>query len=231
MAKTYGSKQDLEKEGGNFKAFKSGSYIAKLTKLEVKEKKDFDGDIVPTLCMQFSPYEANARTPIMKDVDGGTIKPLTRVLFMDINKVTMGFRENFTIPSKYRALVAALQNIDPNADVPGPDELSADSAYDQLKEFFGDYLVVAVTAFEKKGSMKNKITDFQPVPEDFESDPIIEAAREDAAKKKAAGKTEDEAPRSKRKAEPADDADVEIEESDEEEAPATKEKPTRKAIF
>lgn len=231
MAKTYGSKQDLEKEGGNFKAFKSGSYIAKLTKLEVKEKKDFDGDIVPTLCMQFSPYEANARTPIMKDVDGGTIKPLTRVLFMDINKVTMGFRENFTIPSKYRALVAALQNVDPNADVPGPDELTSDAAYDQLKEFFGDYLVVAVTAFEKKGAMKNKITDFQPVPDDFESDPVIEAAREDAAKKKAAGQSRDDAPRSRRKAEPEED--VEIEESeDEEEAPAPKkEKTTRKAIF
>ena len=241
MAKNYGSKQELEKEGATFKAFKSGSYIAKLSKIEVKEKQNYDGEIVPTLCLQFSPYEANARTPIMKDVDGGTIKPLTRVLFFDINNVTMGFRENFTIPSKYRALVAALQNIDPNDDVPGPDELTAESAYDQLEEYFGDYVVVAVTAFEKKGIMRNKITDFQILPDDFEPDPVIEAAKKDADKKRAAGKAADaDTPRSKKSAEPVEDEELEVEEDEEVEtveAPAKSskkepvEKKTRKALF
>lgn len=243
MAKTYGSKQELEKEGATFKAFKSSSYIAKLSKIEVKEKKNYDGEIVPTLCLQFAPYEANARTPIMKDVDGGTIKPLSRVLFLDINNVTMGFRENFTIPSKYRALVAALQGIDPNEDVPGPDELTSESAYDQLEEFFGDYVVVAVTAFEKKGIMRNKITDFQPVPDDFEADPVVEAAKKDADKKRAEGKkAKSDAPRSRKAAAPV--VEEELEEEDDEEVEAVEahvskaaakkapvEKKTRKALF
>lgn len=243
MAKNYGSKQDLEKEGATFKAFKSGSYIAKLSKIEVKEKKNYDNEIVPTLCLQFAPYEANARTPIMKDVDGGTIKALARVLFLDINNVTMGFRENFTIPSKYRALVAALQGIDPNDDVPGPDELTAESAYDQLEEFFGDYVVVAVTAFEKKGIMRNKITDFQTVPDDFEADPVVEAAKKDADKKRAAGKAADsDAPRSRKASAPVEDEELEVEEDGDEEAEEVKapeksskkapvEKKTRKALF
>ena len=233
MAKTYGSKQQLEKEGSSFKAFKSGSYIAKLSKIEVKEKKNFDGDVVPTLCLQFAPYEANARTPVMKDVDGQTIKPLTRILFLDINKVTMGFRENFTMPSKYRALVAALQDMDPNEDVPGPDELTPDSAAEQLEEFFGDYVVVSVSAVEKNGKHRNKITDFLPVPEDFEADPIIEKAKEDADKKRAA-KQDDEAPRSRRRSAPVDDEDdeeLEVEDAEEDEAPAPKKKNTRKALF
>ena len=233
MAKTYGSKQQLEKEGSSFKAFKSGSYIAKLSKIEVKEKKNFDGDVVPTLCLQFAPYEANARTPVMKDVDGQTIKPLTRILFLDINKVTMGFRENFTMPSKYRALVAALQDMDPNEDVPGPDELTPDSAAEQLEEFFGDYVVVSVSAVEKNGKHRNKITDFLPVPEDFEADPIIEKAKEDADKKRAA-KKDDEAPRSRRRSAHVDDEDdeeLEVEDAEEDEAPAPKKKNTRKALF
>ena len=91
----------------------------------------------------------------------------------------MGFRENFTMPSKYRALVAALQDMDPNEDVPGPDELTPESAAEQLEEFFGDYVVVSVSAVEKNGKHRNKITDFLPVPEDFEADPIIEKAKED----------------------------------------------------
>ncbi len=232
MAKTYGSKKELEKEGSSFKALKSGSYIAKLSKIEVKEKKNYDGDVVPTLCLQFAPYEANARTPIIKDVDGATVKPLSRVLFLDINNVTMGFRENFTIPSKYRALVAALQNIDPNEDVPGPDELTSDSAFDQLQEFAGNYVVVSVTAFEKKGVMRNKITDFQPAPDDFEADPVIESAKADADKKRAAN------PKSEKRArvmtDEEDDVQLEVSEDDTEEtaeASDKQEKPTRKPIF
>jgi len=218
MAKTYGSKRELEKEGGNFKPFKSGSYIAKLIKNEVKEKKNFDGDILPTLCLQFAPYEANARTPIIKDVDGGTVKALSRRLFLDIPKVTMGFRENFTIPSKYRALVAALQNMDPNEDVPGPDELTAESAFDQIQEFLGDYVVVNVTAYEKNGKWRNKITDFQPVPEDFEADSVIEATLADAEKKKA------ERP----EAAADEDDEEELEESTDEKP---KKPATKKALF
>lgn len=226
MAKTYGSKRELEKEGGNFKPFKSGSYIAKLIKNEVKEKKNYDGDVVPTLCLQFAPYEANARTPVIKDVDGGTVKPLTRKLFLDIDKVTMGFRENFTIPSKYRALVAALQDMDPNEDVPGPDELTAESAFDQIEEFAGNYVVVNVTAYEKNGKWRNKITDFQPVPEDFEADPVVEATLADAEKKRA-----------ERPAKQDDDTEEEeLEESsqaEDEDEPATKSKKpaTKKALF
>ena len=225
MAKTYGSKRELEKDGGNFKPFKSGSYIARLVSNEVKEKKNYDGDVVPTLCLQFSPYEANARTPIIKDVDGATVKPLTRKLFLDIDKVTMGFRENFTIPSKYRALAAALQGMDPNEDVPGPDELTADSAYDQIQEYLGNYVVVNVTAYEKNGKWRNKITDFQPVPEDFEADPVVEAAQEDAAKKRAANKD------SGRQAEDGDEEEVEeLEESTETDAPSKK-TDTKKPLF
>jgi len=217
MAKTYGSKRELEKEGGNFKPFKSGSYIAKLIKNEVKEKKNFDGDVVPTLCLQFAPYEANARTPVIKDVDGGTVKALSRRLFLDIDKVTMGFRENFTIPSKYRALAAALQNMDPNEDVPGPDELTAESAFEQIEEFMGNYVVVNVTAYEKNGKWRNKITDFQPVPEDFEADPVVEATLADAEKKKA-----------ERPAAADADDEEELEESTEDEP---KKPATKKALF
>jgi hypothetical protein len=232
MAKSYGSKKEMEKEGGNFKPLKSGSYIVKLSKLEVKEKKNYDGDVVPTLCMQFAPYEANARNGKMTDVDGGTVKPLTRKLFLDINKVTMGFRENFTIPSKYRALVAALQDVDPMAEVDGPDELTPESAADQLQEFFGEYLVVNVTAYEKNGKYKNKITDFLPVPEDFEADPKIEAIADDAEKKRA------DKPSKNRTEDDEDDEDEELEEgtaddvTDEEEAPkAKKKKNTKKPLF
>lgn len=234
MGKTYGSKKEMEKEGGNFKPFKSGSYIARFIKLEVAEKKNFDGDVVPTLAMQFSPYEANARTAVMKDIDGGTVKPLTRRLFLDINKVTMGFRENFTIPSKYRALVAALQHIDPNDEVEGPDELTVEAAAEQLEQYLGDYVVLNVSAFEKNGKDRNKITDILETPEDFESDPVVEAAAEDADKKRAESKKSE----GRRKSRPADDEDddEEVEEIDdeEEEAPkksSKKSKNTRKAIF
>lgn len=224
MAKTYGSKKELEKDGGNFKPFKSGSYIAKLAEIKVEEKKNFDGHLVPTLLLRFTPYEANARTATMKDVDGGTIKPLSRKLFLDIDKVTMGFRENFTIPSKYRALVAALQDMDPNEDVPGPDELTVESAEEQLNEYLGDYLVLNVTAFEKNGKWRNKITDFLPVPEDFEADPKVEAIAADAAKKKADKPAQ---------ADEDDDEDEELEEETREEAPkkSKAKKDTRKALF
>lgn len=220
MAKTYGSKKEMEKDGGNFKPFKSGSYIAKLAEIKVEEKKNYDGHLVPTLLLRFAPYEANARTATMKDVDGGTIKPLTRKLFLDIDKVTMGFRENFTIPSKYRALVAALQDMDPNDDVPGPDELTVESAEEQLQEFAGDYLVVNVTAFEKNGKWRNKITDFLPVPEDFEADAKVEAIAADAAKKKAEKPSDDD-----------DEDDEELEEETREEKPKKAKKDTRKALF
>lgn len=225
MAKSYGTKQQLEKEGGSFTAFKSGSYIAKLSKIEIKEKKNYDNDIVPTLCLQFAPYEANARTPVMKDIEGKTIKALSRVLFFDINKVTMGFRDNFTLPSKYRALVSALQDMDPNEDVPGPDDLTVESAYDQLEEFFGNYLVVSVSAVEKNGKYRNKITDFLPVPEDFEADPVVEAAKEDVDKKKAS-KSKSESSSSSRKSSKTRDEDEEVEEIEDK-----PEKKTRKAIF
>lgn len=239
MAKNYGNKQQMEKEGANFKALKPGSYIAKFSSMKIEEKQDFHGQLVPTLCLQFAPYEANARAAVMKDIDGATVKPLTRKLFQDINKVTMGFRENFTIPSKYRSLVAALQNVDPNEDVLGPDELTVESAYDQLEEFFGEYVLVTVITPEKKGVKRNKITDFLPVPEDFEADPVVEATLEDAKKKAAANKaddaeeetldeeTEEDAPAA------ADDSE---EEDDEEEDPPKPskgkgKKPTRKALF
>lgn len=222
MAKTYGSKAQMEKEGSSFTPFKAGSYIAKIVKNEVKEKKNYDGDVVPTLCLQFAPYEANARTATMKDVDGGTIKPLSRKLFLDINKVTMGFRENFTMPSKYRALVAALQNLDPSEDVPGPDELTAEAAAEQIKEYTDIYLVVNITAYEKNGKWRNKITDFLPAPDDFEADPVIEATLADAEKKRA------EKPASSED----DDDEEELEESDAEEAPKSSKKPaTKKALF
>lgn len=233
MAKSYGSKKEMEKEGGNFKPFKSGSYIAKLAKLEVKDKKNYDGDVVPTLCMQFAPYEANAKNGKMLDIDGGTIKPLSRKLFFDINKVTMGFRENFTIPSKYRAMVAAFQDVDPMAEVEGPDELNPESAYDQLADFFGEYVVVNVTAYEKNGKSKNKITDFLPVPEEFEADPKVEAIAADAAKKAEENKDKKSKPSTDE-----DDDDEEIEETTEEVAAeedepkkAPKKKNTRKALF
>lgn len=224
MAKTYGSKQQMEKESSNFKPFKSGSYISKLIKIEVREKKNFDGHVVPTLCLQFSPYEANARSAVMKDVDGGTVKPLTRKLFLDINNITMGFRENFTIPSKYRALAAALQDMDPNDDVPGPDELTPESAAEHLEEFFGNYVVVNVSAFEKNGKWRNKITDFLPVPEDFEADPKVEAIAEDAEKKRAAKKQADLSNNE-------DDEEEELEVESVEDRPAKGKKDTRKALF
>lgn len=226
MGKSYGSKKEMEKEGGNFKPFKSGSYIARLTVVEVKEKKNFDGDLVPTLCLQFSPYESNARNSKMSDVDGGTVKPLSRKLFMDINKVTMGFRENFTIPSKYRAMIAALQNVDPNEDVEGPDELTAESAAEQVEQFRGDYIVLNVTAYEKNGKQRNKITDFLPLPDDFESDPKVEAIAEDAAKK-SAGKKKDAASDE----DEDDDEDLEVSTEEPTKKPAKKAKDTKKALF
>lgn len=239
MGKTYGSKKEMEKEGGSFQTFKSGSYIARFMKLEVAEKKNYDGDIVPTLSMQFFPYEANARTATMKATDGSTIKPLTRRLFMDINKVTMGFRENFTIPSKYRALVAALQHVDPNDEVEGPEELTVESAAEQLEEFLGDYVVINVSAFEKNGKERNKISDILEVPEDFESDPIVEKAAEDALKKKAEGKKkgdddDDEQLRRSRRAsveEEDDDEEIEEEELQDEAPKKSAKKSTRKPIF
>lgn len=228
MAKTYGSKAQMEKEGSNFKPFKAGSYIAKLIKIEVKEKKSYDGPIVPTLCLQFAPYEANARTAVIKDIDGSTVKPLSRKLFLDINKVTMGFRENFTLPSKYRALVAAFQNLDPSEDVPGPDELTVEAAEEQLNEFFGDYLVVNVTAYEKSGKWRNKITDFLPVPDDFEADKVVEATLADAEKKRAERPAKDAADDEDEELETATKSD-ESDEDDEDEKP--KKKNTKKALF
>lgn len=219
MAKTYGDKKTMERERPVYKAFKSGSYIAKLTVNEVKEKTDYNRNVVPTLCLQFSPYEANARTATMKDVDGETIKPLSRRLFMDINKITMGFRDNFTIPSKYRSLVAALQMVDPNEEVEGPDELTVDSAHEQLEEFIGKYVIVNVVAFEKKDVWRNKITDFQLAPDDFTPDPVIEAQFADQEKKKA------ENPK-------GSDSDTEEEAVEmEEETSADKPKDTKKALF
>lgn len=223
MAKSYGTKKEMEKEGGSFKALAKGNYIAKIIKNAVEEKKDFNGNLVPTLCLQFSPYEMDARNATMKDVDGATVKPLTRKLFQDINKVTMGFRDNFTLPSKYRALVAALQDVDPNADVMGPDELTAEAAQEQIEEFFGGYITVSVAVVEKNGVQRNKITDFQPVPEDFEADPVIEAQQEEAEKKRAIEKKNKSAD---------DDAEEEaLEEDDAEEAAPKKKKNTKKAMF
>lgn len=228
MAKKYGNKQQLEKEGSSFNALKAGSYIARFSSLEIKEKKDFSGNMVDTLCLQFSPYEANARTAVIKDVEGNTIQPLTRKLFQDINKITMGFRENFTIPSRYRSLVSAFQNMDPNDDVEGPDELTVESAAEQLDEYFGDYVVVNVIVTEKNGNKRNKITDFQPVPEDFEADPVVEKQAEDAAKKKAEGKRRDATA-----APVEDEEDMELEEgsANKDEAEPKAKKNTKKALF
>lgn len=227
MAKSYGTKSEMEKDKPAFKPLKSGSYICKLIKCEVVEKKNYDGDVVPHLSLQFSPYEANARTTKMVDVDGATVKPLSRRLFQDMDKITMGFRENYTIASKYRALQAAFQGVDPNDDVLGPDELTAESAYDQTNEHFGEYLVVNVTVTEKNGKRKNKITDFQPVPEDFEADAVIEKQAEADAQKRADNPKSD---RGGRAAESSDDEDDDTS-LEEEDAPAKKSAKGKKPLF
>ncbi len=185
----YGNKQAMEKEMSNFTPVKSGSYIVKIVKMEVKEKRNYNGEVVPMLCLEFSPYESNARKPEMKNLDGETVKPLTRKLWYDIEKISMGFRDNMTLPSKFRALAAALQDMDPNDEVEGPDELNPLSALDFLKEYDGGYVVAQVAAYEKEGKSKNKITDFLPLPEDFQADPIVEATLADAEKKRAEKKS------------------------------------------
>lgn len=187
---TYGSKAQMEKEGPTYKALKAGSYTVKLMKVEVKSKTNYYGHEVEMIALRFAPYEANAKKTQMFDHEGGEVKALERTLFMDIEKVSMGFRDNFTAPSKFRSLIAALQNKNPMEEIDGPDELTPESGGKYLEQFEGEYLTANVSCYEKKGKWKNKIIDFMPIEDDFEADPIIEKAAEQKAKERAAKKNE-----------------------------------------
>lgn len=222
MAK-YGSKAQMEKEGPVYKPLKAGSYTCKLTEIKVVNKPNYDRHMVDMIALRFAPYEANAKKTTMFDHEGGTIKPLERTLFMDIEKVTMGFRDNYTAPSKFRSLIAALQKLNPMEEIDGPDELTPESGAEYLKKFLGEYVTVNISCYEKNGKWKNKIIDFMEVEDEFEPDQLIEKAAEQKTKERAAkkgGNTPVE-----------DDADEEeIEEIDEEEAPKKKTN-TRKPLF
>ena len=90
MAKTYGSKQQLEKEGSSFKAFKSGSYIAKLSKIEVKEKKNFDwSGVIEAIIKVESNGNPNARNGNGKCVG---ILQITPVLVKECNNILKGMK-------------------------------------------------------------------------------------------------------------------------------------------
>lgn len=224
----YGSKKQMEKEGPQFKPLKSGAYIAMIHKLEVRDKKNYSGNIVPTLSLQFIPYEANARKAQMENMDGATVRPLGQKLFMDFDRFSMGFRENFTIPSRFRSLLAAVQGVDPNSELDGPEELSAQSVLEYFKAYEGKYITVNVTVVEKNEKQRNKITDFLAAPEDFESDKTIEAEFFTKEKERANRKDDDNAPR-------GSSTEVEEEEIEEEDAPAKsddkKKIDTKKALF
>lgn len=227
MAK-YDSKKQMEKDGPQFKPLKPGAYIAMIHKLEVRDKKNYAGNIVPTLSLQFIPYEANARKAQMDNVEGATVRPLGQKLFMDFDRFSMGFRENFTIPSRFRSLLAAIQGTDPNGEIDGPEELSAQSVLEYLKDFEGKYITVNVTVTEKNDKQRNKITDFLSAPEDFEADKTIEAEFFTKEKERANRKDDGDSPR-------GSSAEVKEEDLEEDDAPAKsddkKKTDTKKALF
>lgn len=223
----YGSKKQMEKEGPQYKPLKPGAYIAMIHKLELRDKKNYSGNIVPTLSIQFIPYESNARKPQMDNVEGAIVRPLGQKLFMDFDRFSMGFRENFTIPSRFRSLLAAVQGVDPNGEMDGPEDLSPQSVLDYFKTHEGKYITVNVTVTEKNDKQRNKITDFLPVPEDFVADKVIESEfftrEKDRDSKKELG---DDSPRSSKS------DDVKEEELEEEDVPQSKkEVDTKKALF
>lgn len=229
MAK-YGSRTQMEKEGPVYKPFKAGSYICKLANIKVTNKKNYHQQMVDMVQMNFLPYESNARKPEMFDIEGGEVKPLTRKLFLDIEKFSMGFRDNFTVPSKLRSLIAALLNADPHEEMDGPDKLEAHEVAEFLGKYEGDYVVVNVLTVEKNDKKRNKITEFLPVPEDFEPDEVIEANAQQKEKERA---QKDSSPDPEAKVE-----DVKEEELEEETEPAEseedkpkKEKATKKPLF
>lgn len=226
MAK-YGSKKQMEKEGPQYKPLKPGAYIAMIHKLELRDKKNYSGNIVPTLSLQFVPYESNARKPQMDNVEGAVVRPLGQKLFMDFDRFSMGFRENFTIPSRFRSLLAAVQGVDPNGEMDGPEDLSPQAVLEYFQDFEGKYITVNVTVTEKNDKQRNKITDFLPVPEDFEADKTIEAEFFTKEKDRANKKGDESSSQST-------SAEVEEEDIEEEDAPAPKEAKksnTKKALF
>lgn len=223
----YGSKKQMEKDGPQFKPFKPGAYIAMIHKVELRDKKNYSGNIVPTVSLQFIPYEANARKPQLENVEGAVVRPLGQKLFMDFDRFSMGFRENFTIPSRFRSLLAAIQNIDPNGEIEGPEDLSAQSVLEYLSAHEGEYITVNVTVTEKNDKQRNKITDFLGLPEDFTADKTIEAEFFTKEKDRA-NKKSDESPSA------TAGQDAEEEELEEDEAPAkseSKKADTKKALF
>lgn len=224
MAK-YGSKTQMEKEGPVYKALKAGSYTCKLTEVKVVNKQNYDGHLVDMIALRFAPYEANAKKTDMFDHEGGAIKPLERTLFMDIEKVTMGFRDNFTAPSKFRSLIAALQKLNPMEEIDGPDELTPESGAEYLEKFLGDYVTVNVSCYEKKGKWKNKITDFMEVEDEFEPDEIIEQNAAQKSKERAAKKNGNSS------AVEAEGEEEDLEEIEDEAPKKPKKTNTRKPIF
>lgn len=151
----------------------------------------------------------------MDNVEGATVRPLGQKLFMDFDRFSMGFRENFTIPSRFRSLLAAIQGVDPNGEMEGPEDLSAQNVLDYFKSHEGEYITVNVTVTEKNDKQRNKITDFLSAPDDFEADKTVEAEFFTKEKDRANKKNDD-------KPSPSAGHDAEEEDLEEDDAPAKK---------
>lgn len=177
----YGTREEMATN--NFHPLKAGSYYAEVKSVEAKEMKAFNGDDVIGIDIKLTPLEADAKNPKIFDIEGEEVAPGAQTIFFSISNPTMGFANNNTTPSKLRGFLAALQNVDPNGAIDGPDSLESEVVAEYLQDFVGAQLIVTVAVAETStGRTKNKILLFRP------SDQEITPERVQATKKAAAPK-------------------------------------------
>lgn len=188
---TYGTREEMATN--NFHPLKAGSYYAEVKSVEAKEMKAFNGDDVLGLDIKLTPLEADAKNPKIFDIEGEEVAPGAQTIFFSISNPTMGFANNNTTPSKLRGFLAALQNVDPNGAIDGPESLDTEVVAEYLQEFVGAQLIVTVAVAETStGRTKNKILLFRPTDQEITPERVAET-KQAAPKKAVVEEAEDEA--------------------------------------
>jgi len=214
----YGTREEMATS--TFHPLKAGSYYAEVKSVEAKEMKAFNGDDVMGIDIKLTPLEADAKNPKIFDIEGQEVAPGAQTIFFSISNPTMGFANNNTTPSKLRGFLAALQNVDPNGEIDGPDSLQAEVVAEYLKDFVGAQLIVTVAVAETStGRTKNKILLFRPSDQEITPERVAETKK--AVAPKAAEEDSEEAEEAPA-AKPAAKADT---------SGTTAGKPTRKPLF
>lgn len=183
----YGTREEMATN--TFHPLKAGSYYAEVKSVEAKEMKAFNGDDVIGIDIKLTPLEADAKNPKIFNIEGEEVAPGAQTIFFSISNPTMGFANNNTTPSKLRGFLAALQNVDPNGAIDGPDSLESEVVSEYLQDYVGSQLIVTVAVAETStGRTKNKILLFRPSDQEITPERVAETKKSVAPK---AAKEED----------------------------------------